>query len=71
VGRKTLIVRIPPIDKDGAPLARARVKEVRDLGGDGVTIPHVQNIEEAKAAIGFFKDAKANLWSASNPGARP
>jgi hypothetical protein len=28
VGRKTLIVRIPPIDKDGADAARIRVKEI-------------------------------------------
>jgi beta-lactamase class D/2-keto-3-deoxy-L-rhamnonate aldolase RhmA len=67
VGRKTLIVRIPPIDKDGAAVARARVKEVLELGGGGVTIPHVRNIDEAKEAIGFFHDAKASVWSPSNP----
>ena len=66
-GRKTLIVRIPPIDKDGAAAAKARVKEALDAGADGVTIPHVQNIDEAKQAIGFFADAKANVWSPSNP----
>jgi beta-lactamase class D/2-keto-3-deoxy-L-rhamnonate aldolase RhmA len=67
VGRKTLIVRIPPIDKDGAAAAKARVKEVLDLGGDGVTIPHVTSVDEAKLAIMFFQDAKANVWSRSNP----
>jgi creatinine amidohydrolase len=68
VTRKTLIVRIPPIEKDGAAAARVRVKEALDLGADGVTIPHVQNVDEAKQAIGFFADAKANVWSPSNPG---
>jgi 2-keto-3-deoxy-L-rhamnonate aldolase RhmA len=68
VGRKTLIVRIPPIDKDGAAAAKARVKEVLDLGGDGVTIPHVTGVDEAKVAISFFHDAKANVWSPSNRG---
>jgi 2-keto-3-deoxy-L-rhamnonate aldolase RhmA len=66
-GRKTLIVRIPPIDKDGAPTTRARVKEVLDNGADGVTIPHVQNIDEARQAISFFVDAKASVWSPANP----
>jgi len=27
----------------------------------------VQNVQEAKAAIGFFRDAKASVWSPSNP----
>jgi creatinine amidohydrolase len=67
VTRKTLIVRIPPIEADGAAAARARVKEALDLGADGVTIPHVQNVEEASQAIGFFADAKANVWSPENP----
>ena len=67
VSRKTLIVRIPPIDKDGAAVTKARVKEILDAGADGVTIPHVLNVEEAKLAISFFQDAKANVWSPSNP----
>jgi beta-lactamase class D len=70
VGRKALIVRIPPIDKDGAATARARVKEALDNGADGVTIPHVTSLDEAKLAISFFRDAKANVWSPSNPAGR-
>jgi 2-keto-3-deoxy-L-rhamnonate aldolase RhmA len=65
--RKTLIVRIPPIDKDGVAAAKARVREVFDAGGDGVTIPHITGIDEARQAIAFFQDAKANVWSPSNP----
>src|SRR5258706_14051869 len=69
--RKALIVRIPPIDKDGAAAAKTRVKGALDSGADGVTIPHITGVDEAKLAIGFFQDAKANVWSPSNPGGRP
>jgi len=66
-GRKTLIVRIPSIESDSAATTKARVKEAFDLGADGVTIPHVRSVDEAKEAIGFFKDAHANVWSHANP----
>jgi len=65
--RKTLIVRIPPISKDGADATRMRVKEILDAGADGVTIPHVRDIDEAKLALSFFTAAKANVWSPNNP----
>jgi 2-keto-3-deoxy-L-rhamnonate aldolase RhmA len=65
--RKTLIVRIPPISKDGAEATRARVKEILDAGADGVTIPHIRDLDEAKLAMSFFAAAKANLWSPANP----
>ena len=65
--RKTLIVRIPPVSKDGAEVTKARVKEVLDAGADGVTIPHVRDLDEAKLALTFFEAAKANVWSPSNP----
>jgi 4-hydroxy-2-oxoheptanedioate aldolase len=65
--RKTLIVRIPPISKDGADATRARVKEILDAGADGVTIPHIRDIDEARLALSFFTAAKANVWSPSNP----
>jgi 2-keto-3-deoxy-L-rhamnonate aldolase RhmA len=64
--RKALIVRIPPIEKDGADATRMRVKEAFDAGADGVTIPHVRSVDEAEQAIGFFRDARANVWSPSN-----
>ena len=65
--RKTLIVRIPTIERDGLDATKARIKEAFDLGADGVTVPHVRNVEEAKQVIGFFRDARVNLWSSSNP----
>ena len=66
-GRKTLLVRIPPISKDGADATRARVRSILDAGADGVTIPHIRTVAEAKLAISFFQDARANVWSPSNP----
>lgn len=65
--KKTLIVRIPPISKDGADVTRARVKEILDAGADGVTIPHIRDLDEAKLALSFFVAAKANVWSPKNP----
>jgi 2-keto-3-deoxy-L-rhamnonate aldolase RhmA len=64
---KTLIVRIPPISKDGAETTKARVKEIFDAGADGVTIPHIRDLDEAKLALSFFEAAKVNVWSPSNP----
>jgi 2-keto-3-deoxy-L-rhamnonate aldolase RhmA len=66
--RTTLIVRIPPIGAGGADLAKRRVKEALDRGADGVTIPHVRDVAEARLAIGFFRDAGASVWSPSHPG---
>jgi 2-keto-3-deoxy-L-rhamnonate aldolase RhmA len=66
-GHKALIVRIPPIDRGGADATRARVKEAFDLGADGVTVPHVRNIDEANQVLGFFRDAEVDIWSQQNP----
>jgi HpcH/HpaI aldolase/citrate lyase family len=65
-GRKTLIVRIPTIERDGADAAHTRIKEAFGLGADGVAVPHVRGVDEAKQALGFFRDAKVNIWSPSN-----
>ena len=67
VGRKTLLVRIPPIERDGEEVTRARVREILDLGADGVVLPHVRSPQEARAAVGFFADAGADVWSPANP----
>lgn len=64
--RKTLLVRIPPFHDDAAAAA-ARIKEAFDLGADGVTVPHVQSLDEAKRVLQAFETAKANVWSPSNP----
>lgn len=67
VNRKTIIVRIPPISKDGADATKTRVKEILDAGADGVTLPHIRSVDEAKLALTFFAAAGANVWSPSNP----
>jgi 2-keto-3-deoxy-L-rhamnonate aldolase RhmA len=64
--RKTLIVRIPPFHLDEAAGA-ARIKEAFSLGADGVTVPHVENIDEAKRVLQAFQAANVNVWSPSNP----
>ena len=66
-GRKTLLVRIPPISRDGEEETRARVREVLAAGADGVVLPHVRTPEEARVAIGFFEAAGADVWSPGNP----
>jgi 2-keto-3-deoxy-L-rhamnonate aldolase RhmA len=60
-------VRIPSIQTAGAAATRTRVQEVLALGGDGVVLPHVRSAAEAKEAVSFFRDAKANVWSPANP----
>ncbi|HIF06700.1 MAG TPA: host specificity protein [Gemmatimonadetes bacterium] len=67
VSRKTLLVRIPPIERDGEAVTRTRIGEILAAGADGVVLPHVRNAEEARAAVSFFSDAGADVWSPSNP----
>ncbi|MDE0075031.1 MAG: aldolase/citrate lyase family protein [Gammaproteobacteria bacterium] len=67
VGRKTLLVRIPSIEQDGEEATRARVREALELGADGVVLPHVRNVAEARAAVSFFEDTGADVWSPANP----
>jgi 2-keto-3-deoxy-L-rhamnonate aldolase RhmA len=46
----------------GTKMGRAAVLLViLDAGGDGVMIPHIRNLAEAREAIGFFRDAKASV----------
>lgn len=62
---QTLLVRIPPISVDGVEAARARVKELVELGANGVVIPHVLTLEEAREAVSFFEGM--DVWSPANP----
>ena len=66
-GRKTLLVRIPPISADGEEATRQRVAEILAAGADGVVLPHVRSAQEARTAISFFAEAGADVWSPSNP----
>ena len=60
-------MRIPSIEQDGEEATRARVREALELGADGVVLPHVRNVAEARAAVSFFEDAGADVWSPANP----
>jgi len=68
VSRKMLLVRIPTIEAAGAEVTRARIKEVFARGADGITVPHVRSVEEARLVAGFFTEAGANIWTPKNPG---
>ena len=65
-GRKTLIVRIPAFHADPAA-SRTRIREIVAAGGDGITFPHVQTLDEAKQILAAFQEAKVNVWSPDNP----
>lgn len=67
VSRKTLLVRIPPIERDGEEVTRTRVREILAAGADGVVLPHIRSPAEARTAVSFFAEAGADVWSPSNP----
>ena len=62
---QALLVRIPPISEDGVAAARSRVAELVALGVNGVVIPHVLTLEEAREAVAFFDGM--DVWSPANP----
>ena len=66
-GGPALLVRVPTIEDAGVEATRARVREALEMGADGVVIPHVRNVEEARTAISFFEEADADVWSPANP----
>lgn len=61
-----LLVRIPTIEAAGEEATRERVHEVLAMGADGVVLPHIRSVEEARLAIGFFQEIGADVWSPSN-----
>ena len=66
VSDKALLVRIPPISKDGEQAARERVHAALAAGADGVVMPHVRSEAEARLAVSFFEEVNANVWSPNN-----
>ena len=68
--RKMLLVRIPPISADGEEAAAERVSEILALGADGIVLPHVRSVEEARTAIGFFSAVGADVWTPAHPEGR-
>lgn len=64
--RKTLIVRIPAFHEDPVA-ARTRVREIFAAGGDGVTFPHVESVDEARQILAVFQQEEIDVWSLGNP----
>ncbi len=66
-GRKTLLVRIPSLVDGGPQVTGQRIKEILAMGADGITVPHVENLDQGRQVVSLFTDARANVWSAANP----
>jgi CheY-like chemotaxis protein len=66
-GPKALLVRIPSIADAGLDATRDRIAEVFERGGDGVVLPHVRGLEEARIAIGLLAATGENIWTPTNP----
>ena len=64
--RKSLIVRVPAFHEDPAA-GRVRIREIFAAGGDGVTFPHVESLDEAKQILAAFQAEKINVWTPDNP----
>ncbi len=67
LGRKMLLVRIPALAEAGPAETLVRIKEILAMGADGITLPHIENLDQGRQAISLFADARANVWSAANP----
>jgi hypothetical protein len=65
--RVSLLVRIPSIQDGGAEVTRVRVKQLLEMGVDGVVHPENRGLEDARLAITFYDDAKVDVWSPKNP----
>ena len=65
-GYKSLIVRVPAFHEDEAA-GRTRLREVFAMGADGITFPHVENVDEARRIIAAAQAEKIDVWSPSNP----
>jgi hypothetical protein len=66
-GPKALLVRIPSIAEAGLEVTRARIEEVFERGGDGVVLPHVRGLDEARTAIALLAATGENIWTPTNP----
>lgn len=64
--RKSLIVRVPAFHED--PVAgRTRIKDVFAAGGDGITFPHVESVEEAQQILAAVRAEHVDVWSSATP----
>lgn len=66
-GRKLMLVRIPSMAEAGPAVTLTRIKEILAMGADGITLPHIENLDQARQAVSLFADARANVFSAAHP----
>ena len=66
-GRKRCSCAFPRWSRRGPLVTGQRIKEILAMGADGVTLPHVENLDQGRQAVSLFADARANVWSAANP----
>jgi len=67
VSRKSLIVRIPSLENAGVETTRDRITEIFEAGANGVTMPHVRNLEEARTIARMLSELGLDIWSPANP----
>jgi 2-keto-3-deoxy-L-rhamnonate aldolase RhmA len=65
-GRKLMLVRIPSMAEAGPAVTLTRIKEILAMGADGITLPHIENLDQARQAVSLFADARANVYSAAH-----
>jgi 2-keto-3-deoxy-L-rhamnonate aldolase RhmA len=63
----TVLVRIAPIAND-PELARRRIETLVEVGVDGVALPHVMSVEEARTAIDWIEQATDRMWPGNPEG---
>lgn len=66
-GRKLMLVRIPPMAEAGPAVTLTRIKEILAMGADGITLPHIENLDQGRQAVSLFADARADVFSAAHP----
>lgn len=59
--QKGLFVRVPPVGKEPQK-ATAAIKDLLDAGVDGVTVPHIENVEQARLMVEAFRKHPRKLW---------
>ena len=64
--RKSLIVRVPAFHEDAAA-GRSRIRDVFAAGADGITFPHVENVDEAQQILAAVRAERTDVWSPATP----
>lgn len=68
--RPALVIRIPPLERDGERATRQRIQEVVSAGADGVVLPHIRSAAEAALVAEMIAETGADVWRPENPDGR-